>query len=262
MQARMATATDLEIISNLEKQIEGTGIFDNERWFIETSPVRTPRLTDYVTLKHAEKVWAADALFGRDRPKRPKKRFDDKFGILAPPSSLHPEFDYWRHECELREVGLALCYFDIDNFKAHFNVHTETLVDRNCLPVLLRAVEAHVFHHGQAYHIGGDEFIILLPNTDKQSAVDFMDRLRLKLPQLKFVGIPSTAHISVGICHVSPECPLTNAEIEQKANDAKRHAKTAAGKNCIVTYRGDAYTEAELERIRPRPDMAEAANQP
>jgi diguanylate cyclase (GGDEF)-like protein len=254
IQEKRRTARDLEIIDHLEKEIQSTGMFDDEKWFKETLPIRQPRLTDYITLQHAESVLADLSRGGAlmHLPKLPKQVYHEKFGILAPSSSLASEMDYWRTQCELREVGLALAYFDIDNFKKEFNCHTETVVDRNCLPVILAAVEAHVFFHGRAYHVGGDEFIVLLPNTDKEHAIEFMDRLRSRLPMLPFVGVPAVARISIGICHVQADCPLTDAEIEQKANDAKQYAKNQGGKDCIVTYRGERYTKDELEVVRPR----------
>jgi diguanylate cyclase (GGDEF)-like protein len=152
----------------------------------------------------------------------------------------------------LREVGLALAYFDIDNFKRDFNEpYTETVIDKVCLPKIMRAIEAHCFYHGLAYSEGGDEFIVLLPNTDKDHAIDFMDRLRIQLPELEFPLVASEVTVSIGVCHIEPNAPLTDAEVRQAANEAKKYAKKKGGKNCIVTYEGDEYTPEELVKVRP-----------
>lgn len=248
MQTKLAHAVDLSLIASYEQSIKAVDACIGDHWFIETDPIRMPRLTDFVTLRYAEQLIERYGVGpGQQATKSPAKEYDDKFGILSPASRLHPVLKYWREQCDLREVGLALAYFDIDNFKRDFNSFTETVVDRNCLPVILRAVEAHCFYHAEAFHVGGDEIIVLLPNVDKQHAVDFMDRLRLHLPTLTYVGVPSKAHISVGVCHVPPDCWLTDAEIEQKANDAKSYAKKEGGKNCVVTYQGKWYYQNELE---------------
>jgi diguanylate cyclase (GGDEF)-like protein len=244
-------ATDLEILASLDREMSLTEMFQDIEWFRETAPVRTPRLTDWMTLKRAEEIIASGVYGGKGRAFLPAKTFDDKFGVLAPSSSVAPELEYRRNQCDLREVGLALAYFDIDNFKTQFNIHTETLVDRNCLPVIMRAIEAQVFYHGSAYHEGGDEFIILLPNVEKKDAIQFMDRLRQKLPTLTFVTIRAQARISIGICHVLPDSQLTDHEVRLKANEAKRHARTKGGKDCIVTYGADKYTEDELIVVKP-----------
>ena len=47
---------------------------------------------------------------------------------------------------------------------------------RSAMIAFLRTVESHVFCHGAAYHEGGDEFIVLMPNATKESAIDFMER--------------------------------------------------------------------------------------
>jgi hypothetical protein len=106
-----------------------------------------------------------------------------------------------------------------------------------------------LFWEGEEKH-GSDTRIINAESVGDEIHLFY----REKLPKLTFVGIPSQARISTGICHISPDCPLTNAEIEQKANDAKRYAKTKGGKNCIVTFKADKYVDAELEVVRPIPE--------
>jgi diguanylate cyclase (GGDEF)-like protein len=250
IQARMKNATDLETLGKLANQVQYHDMFNDLQWFQDTQPVRLPRLTDYFTLKRAEEIIEMPPT--APGTKQPKKTYADKFPILWSSSSVDPELEYWRNQCDLREVGLALAYFDIDNFKQDFNTpYTETVIDRNCLPVILRAIEAHAFIRGFAYHEGGDEFIILLPNISKEEAVAFMDRLRLKLPTLKFVGVDAKTNISVGICHIAPDCPLTDTEVRRKGNDAKKYAKEKGGKNCIATYTGERYVEGELAVVAP-----------
>ena len=68
---------------------------------------------------------------------------------------------------------------------------------------------------------------------------------------MTFPGIDSKATISVGICHVGPDSILTDSEIKQHANAAKVYAKKKAGKNCIVTFRGEKNLEDDLEIVKP-----------
>ncbi len=254
IQKILENTTDLEIIERFDKSMASVDICNEDTWFIETTPMRMPRLADFCTLRFSEQIIKETHRKGSLVPlELPQRQYDDKFGVLQPASALAPSMAYWRQQCEFRDVGLALAYFDIDNFKRDFNSHTETVVDRNCLPVILRSIEAHCFLHAEAFHIGGDEVIVLIPNMDKEGAIEFMDRLRLKLPTLTYISVPSKAKISTGLVHVTPDCPLTDKEIEQKANDAKHYAKSEGGKDCIVTYKGERFTKDQLMIVRPRP---------
>lgn len=223
-------ATSLEILADLDKQMDCLDKLLLEEWCVRAEAVRRPRLLDFVTRKVAED---SAAKFG-ESPTLPVRSFDSKSGVLSPSSSLGPDLKYWRYQCDEREVGLAIAYFDIDDFKRDFNIHTETVVDRNCLPVIMREIEAHCFFHAMPYHEGGDEFVILLPNVDEGDAIEFMDRLRLRLPRLSFTNIPAKARISTGLVHVPADCPATDYELRLRANEGKRFAKEHGGKNCIV----------------------------
>ena len=188
----------------------------------------------------------------------PKKEFDSKFGILSPSSSVMPELEYWREQCDLRGVGLALAYMDIDNFKAEFNSkYTETVVDLECLPAILRHLEAHAFKHGVAFHEGGDEFILLLPNVEKEEAIESLDRLRISVSKMTFHSIKSIVTFSIGMCYVGqPDCPLSDAEIRLLANKAKQSAKAKEGKNCIVsTDVNGKYDTSFFTKVRPPVDQ-------
>jgi hypothetical protein len=106
IEAQIEKVTDLELRANLEKIIEGTEVYNEERWFVETEPIKTPRLTDYLTLQTAEEILASETELGALAGSRlTEKQYDNKFGVLSAPSSLAPELSYWRQQCELRNVS-------------------------------------------------------------------------------------------------------------------------------------------------------------
>ncbi len=115
--------------------------------------------------------------------------------------------------------------------------HGETTVDRNLLPRFMQTLESHVYHHGFAYRQGGDEYLVLLPSLSKELAIDFLDELRRTLAAVKYPEIQGTPTVSIGACLAGPDCPLTDRELRDRANDAKKFAKEN-GKNCIATYEG------------------------
>ena len=139
---------------------------------------------------------------------------------------------------------------DIDNFKALNTQYTEAKVDRNLLPRFTSAIEAHVYHHGFAYRQGGDEYLILLPSMSRAFALAFLDELRCKLAALRYPLIEGSTTVSIGVCIAGPDCPLTDRELWERANQAKEFAKKN-GRNCIATFDGERFTPEELQIVIP-----------
>jgi GGDEF domain-containing protein len=115
----------------------------------------------------------------------------------------------------------------------------------------MQTIEAHVYHHGYAYHEGGDEFMILVPSLSRALSIAFLDELRCKLAELVYPDIKGTTTISVGLCVVDANCPLTDRELRDRANQAKKFAKEH-GRNCIAAYKGPHFLPQELEVVRPQ----------
>jgi diguanylate cyclase (GGDEF)-like protein len=144
-----------------------------------------------------------------------------------------------------------VAFLDIDGFKQINSAHTETKVDRNLLPRFMRTLEAHVYHHGFAYRQGGDEYLVLLPGFSRDLALDFLDELRRVLADLRYPDIDGTTTVSIGACLAEPDCPLTDRELRERANQAKEFAKKQ-GKNCLATYQGPRLVKDELVVARPK----------
>src|SRR5436190_88388 len=88
------------------------------------------------------------------------------------------------------------------------------------------------------------------PNTSLENAITFLDELRAKLRNATYPGIDAKPSVSIGICHVEPESPLTDAEMREKANVAKRFSKDN-GKDCISTYAEGGYSDGDLHVVNP-----------
>jgi GGDEF domain-containing protein len=112
-----------------------------------------------------------------------------------------------------------------------------------------KTIEGHVYHHGFAYRQGGDEYLMLVPSLSRALAILFVDELRCKLAALTYPDIPELTTVSVGLCIVEPDSPLTDRELLDRANSAKKFAKSH-GKNCIATYKDSRLWSADLEIIK------------
>jgi len=228
-------------IRHLERETRVLEAMMEREWFADVGNTRVPRLTHFLSIRYAEEALeAAHRLAPRE--------YDEKFHILEAPSLFLPDLGYYRARCALRDSGVSVVYVDVDNFKRYNSEYTETRVDRDLLPTLMETIEAHVFAHGHAYRFGGDEYVLLLPNAGPDWVLCFLRELCAKVSAAEYVGIREAPTLSIGVCHLSVECALTDMEALARANDAEGFAK-ARGKNTIATYRGELYRSQDLELV-------------
>lgn len=174
-----------------------------------------------------------------------ERTYDEKFHILQAPSLFLDDLAYYRAKCELRNLGLVAAALDIDGFK-QFNARLgKPIVDRDILPRFMRALEAHVFGRGYTYRFGGDEYMMLLPNTNTEAGCRFLVELQARLMHIDYPGIDNKPTLSIGVCHVDQDCFLTEQEVAEKAIAAEEHAKRKGG-NRIAAYKASLYREQDL----------------
>lgn len=231
-------AVDGQLIRMLRRELFTLELLMSAPWFHETVALRLPRLTDYLSIRHAEAALPEPPVL------RPRE-YDEKFHILEAPSLFLPDLAYYRRRCAFRDAPIAVAYLDIDDFKAFNTRHTETQVDLDLLNPFMEAIEAQVFSHGHAYRFGGDEYLLTLPNMDQRWAVGFLRALQARIAGQSYRGIPRPPTVSIGLVVVSVDCSLTDREVQARANSAKNHAK-ATSKGSIATFEGELFRDADL----------------
>jgi diguanylate cyclase (GGDEF)-like protein len=139
------------------------------------------------------------------------------------------------------EAGMALLMIDIDQFKRLNDEFGHLLGDE-----VLRQVSS-IFHQqlrkiDVVCRYGGEEFAILLSQTDAEHAMQVAEKLRKLIDEWEFPGVPRTVTISVGVASF-PEDGLTRDELVRAA-DAGLYAAKQAGRNCVcqAPARGTAQT--------------------
>jgi diguanylate cyclase (GGDEF)-like protein/PAS domain S-box-containing protein len=137
------------------------------------------------------------------------------------------------HRAERSSMTLALCMFDADHFKTVNDQHGHSIGD-GVLTAIARAVEAAVRSSDVVARIGGEEFAVLLPDTDADVAAAVAERIRAAVEALEVKSgeRPSVRPtVSVGVAgHV------TGDDIEGlllRADDALYRAKEQ-GRNRVV----------------------------
>lgn len=128
---------------------------------------------------------------------------------------------------------LSLIFFDLDNFKKlndEYGHEAGNLVLRKVAKIIkssIREVDIPIRY-------GGEEFIIILPKTDKFGALAVGERIRKKVSEEKFRTLKRSVTISGGIASF-PYDDKNGEFLISKADEAMYRAK-ASGKNRIELY--------------------------
>jgi diguanylate cyclase (GGDEF)-like protein len=123
---------------------------------------------------------------------------------------------------------LSICFFDLDGFKKFNDSQGHVLGDqvlRDTARMMLGTVRTNT---DSCFRYGGDEFVILMPETDAQSAMTVAERLRVKLHEF-FKGQISA---SIGIAEY--QVTLTAKALVETADKAMYASKAAGGNSIVV----------------------------
>jgi diguanylate cyclase (GGDEF)-like protein len=132
---------------------------------------------------------------------------------------------------------MSLLMADIDNFKRVNDAYGHQVGD-TVLREVAHCISEAVRSNDLVFRYGGEEFAVLLPETDLPEAVAVAQRVRKSLEESTFVEadliLRATVSIGVACCRRDEEC-LTK-DIIKKADDALYAAKHS-GRNMVVSAR-------------------------
>ncbi|MEI8132009.1 MAG: diguanylate cyclase [Leptolinea sp.] len=130
--------------------------------------------------------------------------------------------------------GLSAIMIDTDKFKSINDTYSHSVGDQ-VLRILANRLKGCIREVDILGRYGGDEFVILLPETDLQSALPVAERARLSVCETEFQtsagDIPLA--VSVGVADLSGD-KLTFEALLEKADNAMFQAKTM-GKNQVAS---------------------------
>ena len=129
--------------------------------------------------------------------------------------------------------NLAVIMIDIDLFKLINDKFGHPAGDKVIIQIA-ETIEKNIRQSDASGRYGGEEFIIILHDTNLKSALELSERIRTEVASLKISEIgeqPISA--SLGITIFNPKTP--DADLIKQADIALYEAKES-GRNCIVTY--------------------------
>ena len=126
----------------------------------------------------------------------------------------------------------SLIMFDLDHFKNVNDTYGHDVGDY-VLHETCRVVEKCLREDDTFARIGGEEFLILLPNTNIEAAFYIAQRIRQNIEQHKFKDIPKLT-ISLGVAEANE--PILSTELLKKVDLALYKAKKE-GRNKVIAFK-------------------------
>jgi diguanylate cyclase (GGDEF)-like protein len=129
----------------------------------------------------------------------------------------------------------AVAFIDVDNFK-HVNDRYGHLGGDEVLQRVAQACMTEVRKTDVFARLGGEEFSLLLPETESEAALQLLERLRLRVAALRVALPDGVVGVTVSIGHASSggEAREVNA-ILREADEAMYGAKRG-GKNQVFSH--------------------------
>lgn len=128
---------------------------------------------------------------------------------------------------------LALLLLDLDDFK-HLNDTHGHLEGDKALVTVAKVIKSVLRTVDAAFRYGGEEFVVLLPETDIAAAVLVAERLRQSLtdtPMTTAAGVSLTITTSIGVAEYCPSEPIE--DFVRRADEGVYEAKRQ-GKNRVI----------------------------
>jgi diguanylate cyclase (GGDEF)-like protein/PAS domain S-box-containing protein len=149
---------------------------------------------------------------------------------------------------------LALLFADVDHFKLFNDRHGHQSGDE-CLRAVANVIGEKVFRPTDlAARYGGEEFAIVLPETDRDGAIEVAERIRTAVMQMRIAhGAPGAGPhvtISVGVALMTGE-DVGGADWLLSQADQALYAAKRLGRNRVTCSDTMLAEFAELDRRKP-----------
>jgi diguanylate cyclase (GGDEF)-like protein len=126
----------------------------------------------------------------------------------------------------------SILYGDVDNFKAINDQHGHQTGDA-VLQAIAGAMRPCLRQHDEVSRWGGEEFVVLLPETDRAAAAEVAEKLRATIERLEFHHNNETVRLTMSFGVHTVERPGAIDTFIHEADQNLSRAKRS-GKNCVV----------------------------
>lgn len=130
------------------------------------------------------------------------------------------------------ELPLSVVLCDLDNFKQINDVYGHDKGDQ-ALAATSAALRNAMRESDVAGRYGGEEFLILLPDTPVDGAVVLAEKLRQELMLVEVPGVDRSVTASFGVASFPIDAP--DGEMLVRMADRALYAAKSRGRNCVVS---------------------------
>ena len=161
-------------------------------------------------------------------------------------------FQYEWSRCIRYQQPLAMIIVDIDFFK-QFNQHYGHAEGDNCLTQVAQLLNRQCKRSTDLFaRIGGEEFIMLMPNCDLTDAVKKAEKMQIAINKAKIphggIGHGHFLTLSLGVAATLPQYEHEAISLFQKADDALFNAK-GAGRNRITVDKSGVISDSSMHSL-------------
>lgn len=242
------TKHSLERVLREQRSLQMRFEFDLARKELENQALKTKQLLQEAKLKqlqerrHWQYVVVALLLlvmgmlalhqFNRSRQMRRLAMTDDLTGLHNRRQIQNKGLHWFR---QAREQGkpFSVLLLDIDHFKLvndQLGHHVGDLV----LAAVAKCIAAQLRSLDRVGRNGGEEFLVLLPDTCLDEAMEVAERIRHRVSQLRIEGMPEGRFVNVSIgCAQQGPLDESLGGLVQRADEAMYRAKQA-GRNQVM----------------------------
>ena len=130
----------------------------------------------------------------------------------------------------LTKTPFVVIYADIDNFKHINDTYGHDMGDEVLVKIAATA-KSCIRQQDSIGRWGGEEFMILLPQSKKENAIEIAERIRKSIEEIKWEKMQKVT-ISLGVAEVREEDDLQSfyKRVDNRLYYAKQH-----GKNRVVS---------------------------
>ncbi|MDX6699518.1 MAG: eukaryotic-like serine/threonine-protein kinase [Solirubrobacteraceae bacterium] len=153
--------------------------------------------------------------------------------------------------CERHDRALACCFVDLDGFKAINDTHGHA-AGNDALAAAAAGLRGGLRAADFVARYGGDEFVVALPESSREVALDLAQRLRTQVARVTQAVVGQAVHASIGVAEWTPGTTVDG--LLERADHELRVAKSDGAAAPAATAlpdppRADAVGDARSEDL-------------
>ncbi len=172
----------------------------------------------------------------RDNAKQHAER--DALTDVLNRSGIEQRLDWAIASTRGEKVALCAAFLDLDHFK-HINDSHGHGVGDDCLRALVRTAAAEMQYGDHIGRMGGEEFVLVLPGSNRRHARDTAERIRVGVENLRVTVGDTVLSFTVSIGVAECDGDDTAASLVERADQAMYAAKRS-GRNRVVVAASNA----------------------